>query len=382
MITVLHVITSLGSGGAERMLTKIVSANHGPDAPRQVVVSLMDQGIYGAVLNAAGIEVRCLGMRRRRLSPRALLQLAVLMRRLNPDVVMSWLYHADLMATLAALVAGISMKRLVWNLRCSDIDFARYAQTTRWTVSLLIRLSRLPAAIAVNSDAGRRAHVALGYRPNRWIYIPNGFDLEEWRPDPVDRALVRSELGFKDQTVAMGMVARADPQKDHPTLLAAAERLVTSYQHVEFVLIGKDTEYIPLPESLRERIHPLGQRGDVPKLLRGLDILVLSSAYGEGFPNVVGEAMATGLPCVVTDVGDSAHLVGETGWVVPPRSPDALAQAISELLAESSGVRAKRGEMARHWIQANYSIDRVKALYRETWLCIASSAATSTRRSG
>lgn len=362
--TVLHIITGLGSGGAERMLTRVVLAAQGVDAPRHVVVVLMNEGIYGDVLRAAGVELHCLNMRRGVPSLRALIRLARIIRRSRPDTIMTWLYHAALIGTMAALLSGIGTRCTVWNLRGSDIDFSRSAPMTGLVVRGLKLLSRLPAAIAVNSMAGLAYHKHLGYRPKRWVYLPNGFDLDEWRPDADDRRAVRAEWKFDDEIIAIGMVARVDPQKDYPTLLAAAEQLTARDKRLRFVLIGKDTERLTIPLALQDYVMTLGERRDIQRLLRGLDIGVLSSAFGEGFPNFVGEAMASGVPCVVSDVGDAAALVGDTGLSVPPRSPEALAAALFEMVGES---RYSRGQAARARIKEHYSLEAVTAQYEALW---------------
>jgi len=291
---------------------------------------------------------------------------------------MSWLYHADLMATLALLLSGLGTGRLIWNLRCSDVDLRQYAQSTRWVVSLLARLSSLPGAIAANSQAGRAYHASLGYRPRRWIDLPNGFDLVEWRPDAADRAAVRAEWSLDDATLAIGMIARVDPSKDHATLFEAAVQVRASRKDVRVVLIGRGTDRLALPAVLDDLVLVLGERRDVGRLVRGLDMAVLSSLT-EGFPNVVGEAMASGVPCVVTDTGDSAQIVGDTGMVVPSRSAEALAGAILKLAGESAASRRQRGEAARRRIAGHFGLERALQLYWSAWLSVA---AASQPRSG
>ena len=160
-------------------------------------------------------------------------------------------------------------------------------------------------------------HEALGYRPRDWVHMPNGVDLNRYRPDTRDRVQVRAELGLDATTFAVGMIARADPQKDHVTFLAAAEIVAAQHPNLRFILAGRETEKLPAVD----RILTLGEREDVPRLLRGLDVVVLSSAYGEGTPNIIAEAMATGVPCITTNVGDAAALVGCSGLVVAPRNP-------------------------------------------------------------
>jgi glycosyltransferase involved in cell wall biosynthesis len=251
-------------------------------------------------------------------------------------------------------------------LRCSNLDLSRHPRLTRWTIAWLARLSRLPAAVAHNSRKGREAHAELGYRPRRWAYLPNGFDLEEWRPDEADRMAVRRELGFENAHKVIGLVARIDPEKDHATFLAAAESAAIVRKDVGFVVVGRGTETLKIPEALHGRVKVLGERRDIPRLLRGLDIATLCS-FSEGFPNAVGEAMATALPCIVTDVGDAADIVGETGLVIPPRDPDALASAIITMVEEGEVARAERGQAARNRIKETWSIDRVARLYEDLW---------------
>jgi glycosyltransferase involved in cell wall biosynthesis len=363
--TVLHIITGLGSGGAERMLTRIVLAPGAEDSLRHIVVTLMDEGIYGASLRSAGIHVYCLGMRRGAPSVGALWALVRILRRHRPQAIMTWLYHATLMGTIATIFAASSTKRIVWNLRGADMDFAQSSRMTRWVVRGLALLSPLPAIIAVNSRAGLNYHARLGYRSRRWAYLPNGFDLNEWLPDAADRIAIRAEWGFEENAVVVGMAARVDPQKDHPTLLAAAAFLTMTNDRLRYVLIGKDTEKLPLPASLENQVLKLGERPDVQKLLRGLDIAVLPSAFGEGLPNFIGEAMASGVPCIVSDVGDAGILVGETGLIIPPRSPEAMSAALIRMIDEGQQGRFRLGQAARARIREGYDLKSAISRYRE-----------------
>jgi glycosyltransferase involved in cell wall biosynthesis len=364
--TILHLITGLGSGGAERMLTRV--ATTGPAASaghRQIVVSMTDDGrhVNGPILERAGIPVHWLGMRRGRPSIAAFMRLLRLLRRERPDILMTWLYHADLLGILVAPLAGI--RRVIWNVRCSEVDFDSYPRTTRWTVALLARLSSRPWAVGVNSQAGRRVHEALGYRPAQWCYLPNGVDVAEWRPDSADRASVRNEVGLDPEQTAIVTVARADPMKDHGTLLAAAERVLAQHPQTRFFLVGRGTEKLPIPAAIRSSVIALGERTDVHRLLRGFDIHVLSSK-GEGFPNAVVEAMATGLVCVATDVGDAAALVGDTGPIVPAGDPGALAAAIGSLIQGRVDLE-QQGRRARDRVLMHWSLDRALSAYHELW---------------
>jgi glycosyltransferase involved in cell wall biosynthesis len=196
--------------------------------------------------------------------------------------------------------------------------------------------------------------------------LPNGFDPDEWRPDEADRTAVRRELGFENGHTVVGLVARVDPEKDHATFLAAAASAVAVRPELRFVLAGRGTETLKIPEALRGRMAMLGERRDMPRLYRGLDIATLCS-LSEGFPNAVGEAMATALPCIVTDVGDAAEITGETGIVIPPRDPSALAAAIITMIEEGEGPRKRRGQAARARVKEYWSIDRIARLYQNLW---------------
>ena len=335
LLNILHVITDLDPAGAEQMLTNLVLATSDKTTLNHIVVSVTDEGTFGPILRSAGIDVYSLNMRRGKPSLSALVKLVRIINFHKPDTIMTWLYHANLIGTLASMLAGNGMRqRLIWNLRCSNIDFSYYRRLSKWVFRILAFLSPAPAAIAANSERAIRYHIEHGYKPKRWIYLPNGVDCNKWRPDPADRIDVRTVWKFEKNTFAVGMVARSDPQKDYTTFLAAAERASALDERFQFILIGLGTEYLVIPRSLVGRIIVLGERHDVQKLLRGLDVLILSSAFGEGFPNVVAEAMATCIPCIVTDVGDAASIVAETGLVVPTRSPDALAKALMQLLCE------------------------------------------------
>ncbi|MEI7606934.1 MAG: glycosyltransferase [Rhodospirillaceae bacterium] len=372
MLTVAHLITTLERGGAEAMLTKLAKA-HAGQGVRPLVISLTGPGIYGPELEAAGIPVWSLGLRRGVPEPGALLKLVGILRREKPDLLQSWLYHADLLALLAAPLAGV--RRLAWNIRCSDMDMRRYSRLSRWLVALLARLSPLPDAVLVNSEAGRLLHHELGYRPKRWETIANGFDITRFRPDPEARRAVRAELGLPDDALAVGLIARFDPMKDHASFLAAAERVARRHPRARFVLAGLGIEpanpafAAASSGALAGRASLLGPRADIPHLLAALDVGCLSSAFGEGFPNVIGEAMACGLPCVATDVGDSGRIIADTGRVVPPANPAALAEALDDLLDLPDDERRRLGAAARQRIEEHYALaiiaGRYLDLYRE-----------------
>lgn len=375
-VEVMHVVTSLDVGGTETVLARL-AAGDAAGTVSHSVVSLKPGGALRTRLEAGGVPVRDLGIERDWDAPGGLLRLAAAIRGARPAVVHSWLYHADLLATLALALSGRRRAaRLIWGVRCSDMDMGRYARGSRMVLKLLPRLSRRADLVLCNAEAGRAAHQRLGYRPARWRVVPNGVDVERFRPRPGERAAVRAELGVNDEHFVVGMCARVDPMKDHAAFVKAAAAFAATAPEARFVLIGAGTgepgsalERMIAAAGLSGRFVRLGLREDIPRLHAALDVAALSSAFGEGFPNVLAEAMACGVPCAATDVGDSATIVGGTGLVVPPGDPEALAAAWTRLRSEGRDARAARGAGARRRIAERYSlaamIDAYRTLYGE-----------------
>lgn len=351
----MHVITGLEAGGAETQLAQLLIAMRAKGANHRVV-ALMPGGAVRSRLLLAGIAVRDLGMTRRWPKLGGLIRLSDYISDERPRIVQSWLYHADLVALVALWLSGRRRTtRLVWGLRCSDLDLAHYSLGLRLALRLGARLSRRPDAIVANSAAGQAAHEAIGYRPRRFQLIENGIDTTRFRPDPDARQRLRASLGIGSETPLIVHVARVDPMKDHATLLAALDQL----PGVRALLIGARTESLPAHPS----VLALGRRADVPDLLAAGDLVVLPSAFGEGFSNAIAEGMACGLPAVATDVGDARRIVGDTGMIVPPRDPEALAAAIRRLLDEPAETRVSRSGAARQRVVEEFSMARLIGAY-------------------
>lgn len=369
---VLHLIPSLGIGGAERALVNLVTRLD-CNSFESVVVSMTEDMPLASVLDAAGIAYRTLGMSRGRIALGATRRLRRVLQNERPAVLQTWLYHADLLGLVAASsLAGAPV--LSWNVRCSNMDLQQYRPLTRWVLALLARFSSRPAAVIVNSEAGRLYHARLGYRPREWVLIPNGFDTQRFVPDKLARSAVRSEFGIASDAPLFGMIGRRDPQKDHRAFLDAAVHVRARLPHARFVLVGKNVPTLAADvagRGLGDAVILSAQRDDMPRLMATLDINCLASAFGEGFPNVLGEAMSCGVPCVTTDVGDAANIVAGTGRVVPPRQPLALAAAMIELWEEGRSARLVRGEAARARIVEHYSLNHVVARYAELYRKLA-----------
>ena len=363
MIRIVHVISDLDTGGAEVMLAKLVG---GMDRSQfsNTVISLTDRGQLGEQIESSGVAVHTLGMKRGRPDIVALPRLIHLFKTLNPTIVQSWLYHADFLSTLAVKLSGSSI--LIWNVRCSDMDLKLYPPLTRWVQRVLARWSATPTAVIVNSDAGKQQHERLGYRPRRWDVIPNGFDTQRYHPDSIVRCSLRKEWQIPEDAVVIALVARVDPMKDHAAFLEAAQEVSKARHNARFLLVGKGTQTLApaiAAKDLTDLVRVLGYRSDIECLLPGVDVLCLSSAFGEGFPNVLGEAMACGVPCVSTDVGDARRIIAGTGLVVPARDPVSLAHAIIDLIDRGPVGREHLGRAARVRIEAEYSLPRIVDRY-------------------
>lgn len=336
------------------------------------VVSLTSLGPLGPRLRAEGIKVTALGMTSAIGTPSALVRLGRVIRKSSPDVVQTWMYHADLLGGLAAKLAGVPV---CWCLQNSTLAPDRSRWTTRAVMRACARLSRsVPKTIVSCAAIATQVHAAHGYDESRMRVIPNGIDVELFKPDQEARRGVRAELGLNPDTVIVGVLARNHPQKDYATLLRAMTQVWVHRPDVHLLAAGDGVE-ATAPEyqdalrvsGVAARVHLLGRRDDTPRLHAALDVFVLASASGEAFPLAVGETMASGIPPVVTDVGDARHLVGDAGHVVPPADPKALAEALLTTLSLDPSARAELGRRARERVSERFSLAATKEAYMDTW---------------
>ncbi|TXD34780.1 glycosyltransferase [Lujinxingia vulgaris] len=369
-VKVCHIITGLGTGGAETMLTRLIEGRDPRRFPT-TVISLMDRGQMAERLEAAGAPVETLNLNRGRPTPAALFRLRRLVEHHNPDVIHAWMYHANL-----GIMAGLG-RPFAWNIRQCVYDLADESRGTQAVIRLGGLLSPQASAIVYNSRLSRIQHRALGYSERRDEVIPNGFDTATFRPSEEDYREVRRELGLPTATPLIGMVGRLHPIKDHPNLLAAMTIVAAEHPQARLVLVGRGLteDNVELMDQLRaldlhDRVILLGERRDIPRITAAFDVAVLSSK-SEGFPNVVGEAMACGVPAAVTDVGDAAWLLGEAGRVVPPQDSVQLARAISELLAMDEVARRQLGQKGRRRIVENFSLGAIVARYHALYARLA-----------
>jgi glycosyltransferase involved in cell wall biosynthesis len=372
-VQVCHIITSLDTGGAEMMLYKLLSA-HDRERFDVEVISLMPIGAIGEKIQGLNVPVRSLNVARGAFAPSALPRLKMWLRESKPDVVQTWMYHADLVGGLAARWAGVPS--IFWNIRNSTMGRHAGKQTTYRVAQACARLSRrIPRRIVCCSSVAMMNHAAIGYAEDRFQLIHNGFDLSLFRPDPPARISVREELNLSPDARLIGLVARFHPQKDHETFLRAAGLLHRCGIEAHYLLCGDGidaqnevlTGWIAA-EQMQPYVHLLGRRQDVPRLTAALDVAALSAAFGEAFPNVLGEAMACGIPCVATRVGEAPTIVGETGTIVPIGDPQALAGALSAVLTLCPEEKRQLGVAARKRVEENFNLPDIVARYERLYL--------------
>ncbi|WP_448525697.1 glycosyltransferase family 4 protein [Parathermosynechococcus lividus] len=361
---VLYIITDLSTGGAETMLFRLLERL---DRKRYepMVISLMSMGDIGPRITALGIPVQALNMASGWHSPLGFSRLLRQIRRARPDIVHTWLYYADLLGGLAARLAGVST--ICWGIRSSNLEPDKTRWTTRAVRHLCAALShRVPRCIFSNSKTAKQLHIALGYAARKMVVVPNGFDVSRFKPDDDARSSVRAELGLSPTTLLIGMIGRYDPLKNHAGFFSAMSMVLPYFPQVHFVLAGKgidsgNAELMQLIEQkgLSKNTHLLGPW---PRLMASLDLLA-STSHAEAFPNVIGEAMASGVPCVATDVGDCAYIVGDCGRIVPAGDMTGFASAVREILNLSPAKRTALGESARAHVASLFEISAVVRQY-------------------
>jgi len=365
---VLHVISGLCVGGAEMALYRLILQFRASEY-EHTVVALTPEGSMLGRFTGSGIRLIVLDVRR---SPAThFMRLYRLIRTLRPDIVQTWLYHADFLGGLAARMAG--NRKVIWGIRTTDVD-GGCARTTALVRRACASMSHwVPHTIVCVAEAARRSHSLAGYDAGRMIVIGNGFDLAALTASDMERSQLRKRCGFGPGDIVIGTLGRFNLDKDHGNFVAAAGKVAAMDGRVRFLMIGKDLD--AGNEELMRWIHEtghadrfvlLGERDDVAVCLAAMDIFCLSSRT-EAFPNVVGEAMAMGLPCVATDVGDVAALVADTGVVVPKADSDALARGVAGLIARGPAYFRPLGQRARERIHAAYDMRCVRERFESIY---------------
>ena len=376
------VVTCLTVGGAQVALHQLLTrANRRFEAH---VISLQEVDEVGRRIEQLGIPVEGLGMKPGSPNPLAVIGLARRLRALNPDVVQTWMYHADLVGGISARLAGLRAP-VAWCIHHSNLSPSVNKRSTLLVVKACARLSAwIPRRIVFCSEAARQVHVAAGYHRDKAMVIPNGIDTGRFVPDAQARTTLRRELLIPDDAKLVGLVARFDPIKNHEGFVRVAAMLAAKLPACHFILAGAGvdmrnrqlTGWIE-QAGLGSKIHLLGERQDMPRLIAALDLLALTS-WGEALPTVVAEAMSCGVPCVVTDVGEAGNMVGDAGRIVAPGDDVAFAQACQTLLALGIEARRDLEERARKRVKTHFELENMACAYEGLYHGLADESGKSS----
>jgi len=374
-IRITHIINSFESGGAEAMLCRLLLRTDCHRFEPSVISLIDDTSVAGPIVDA-GIPLATMGMRPGVPDPRGMARLVRHLRRTRPQIVQTWMDHSNLIGGVAAALAGTGP--VVWGIHHSEHIPELTKRTTLWTLRACALLSRrLPARIICCSESARLLYSQRGFAADKLLVIPNGFDMTAFKPDDDARTDVRRELGIDPNAILIGLAARYHALKDHNNFLDAAAILLKSFPAAHFLLCGNlvDADNPSLAQKIAEldlgqRCHLLGPRRDIARIHAALDISA-SSSISEAFPLTIGESMACGIPCVATDVGDSAFIIGNTGRTVPARDSAALAAAWAELLSMDAQSRQDLGTQARKRVQELFDLDSVTRRYEATYQDLA-----------
>ena len=365
MKPIVHIIVGLNDGGAEGVLARICLL----EPEKHIVISLMDMGKYGPILEQGGVKVYCLNLNPSKMDLKKTIELYSLIRSIKPAIVQTWMYHADFLGGMVAKIAGVP--KIFWGIRHANVSKGTIKKSTYFIMKVCAILSYfIPKKIISCSREAINSHIIQGYVENKFQLIQNGYDLNKFRPQS------DKKIKFNYEKPIIAMVARYDVQKDHQNLLKALSLLKKRNFNFHTVLVGTGMteDNLELKElisqnNLNEEITLYGRCDDIPALMNSIDLHVLSS-LGEAFPNVLAEAMACGTPCVSTNVGDSNEIVGEFGWIVPPQSPLELADAIALALIEYNNYpelwRKRKFNSAQH-IKKNFELKSMVHNFHKVW---------------
>jgi len=374
-LKILHVITGLGCGGAENVLLKLIKHDKNNI---HYVFCLTKQTCLKHLYMQAGASLYYFDFKNIFLFPYYSYNLVQHLKKISPNIIQTWMYHSDLFGGLLGRIAGF--KNIIWGIRHSNF----HLKNTPTTLKLIVKLSAIlsyiiPKKITVCAKSAYVYHTKVGYDHEKMVLIPNGFDLNYFKPTAQKSKSISTKKIIPKKKMVIGFVGRFHPQKDHKTLLDGL--MLAKQKGIPFkcIFVGNDNtkKNIHLVKMIKERklfecIKLSGVRYNMPKVMNSFDLLILASLYGEGFPNVVAESMACATPCVVTNVGDSSSIVGNTGWVIPPGNAFLLSQQIGLAFTEKYTKKWKiRCANARNRIKSNFSIQKMVKRFNVVWNLVA-----------
>lgn len=366
---IVHIIIALNVGGAELMLKRlIVCSNKESNKFKHIVISLTDLGTVGPQLQAEGITVYQMGMKTLTSIPKIFFALRELLKDIKPDVVQTWMYHADFLGGLAAKSVGI--KNIIWGVRTTDVTQGGSKLTVQ-LAKICARLSyKIPTTIVCAAHVSKKHHITLGYDKSKMLVIPNGFDMESICSTKIDGYKIREENDLTEADIIIGSVGRFNPVKNQKLFVQVAAELISVKPSLKFMMVGRDntadnkilTGWLE-QYGIAKNFRLLGQRDDVTKCFQALDVFCLHSKT-EGFPNVLVEAMANNIPCVTTDVGDARLIAQNYGIISSNSNPDELAYCILKMIDKISENKVQE---TYSYIRDNFSIENTYNEYSKIW---------------
>lgn len=362
LIKIVFVITALGVGGAEMMLYKFLGRID-REKYSPTVISMIDGGVFVERISELGIPIHFLGMQQGIPSPIALYKLIKLLNEIQPDAIQGWMYHANLAAQIGNFFAKQKVP-VLWSIHHSVDSLKAEKLSLAAIIKLTALFSQKVDQVVFSAKKGQAQHIGIGYCPDNAIAISDNFDISKYKPASSPQIDLRQSLNLAEDSILIGSIARYHPMKDHANMINAIAKLTKDCPQAHLILVGPtvDNDNPILTEQIQrlgigDHVHLLGERQDVPVLMTSFDIFTSGSAYGESFPNVLGEAMSCQIPCVATDIGDSETIVGDTGVVVKPKDPEALAEGWRKLILVGQEERKNLGIKARERIETQFNLD-------------------------
>ena len=366
---ILHVINGLDDGGAEGVLYRICVCDK---EHKHIVVSMQDFGKYGQLLRSHGIEVKILKISRLKTLPKAILKFRQILKEVKPDLIQTWMYHANIFAGILTKIFYYK-KPIVWNIRCTIMKLGEAGLETFFLTYFGSLLSYfIPDCIIVCANSIKLGHQQIGYKYSKIKIIENGFDLEYFK---LSQKIFEKSTNVPKTDLVVGVLGRFHPQKNHNLAIKACSLAIKKGVDIKLHLAGSGItiDEPELKNSIREHsmekfTRLFGALKDVRVFFNEIDVLLLPSKFGEGFPNVLAEAMASGVPCISTSIGDSKKIIGDTGWVLTTQKPKEIVLALKEIIEMKKNKSwLKMKNAARKRIEQNFSISKMITSYSICW---------------
>lgn len=370
MKKIIHIISGLKSGGAERSLFNVCNSNIS-DYFKQSVICLGDKAIYGDKLVELGVEVYYLNFKNSN-KLNAFINFKNIIKKISPDIVQGWMTHGNFASVLAYFILA-GRPSLFWNIRQTVYKLKHEYILTRFLFLINILLSRIPNGIISNANISIKQLIKFGYKNDSFFLIPNGFDTNYWKPDPKLRQIERNKLKFNDNDFVLGYVGRYHPMKNIKLLLESFNKLSQQNSKFKLVIVGQNLNSYNIKEKSiidmisQHQILIIDNTEDVKKYYNIFDLLILCSVWGEGFPNVLGEAMSCELCCISTPVGDAPDILEDVGYLVPLDDVDFLIEKVKNCMDNPEELN-KLGRKARIKIVNQYSMEKTINSYLNIYL--------------